>query len=457
MRESARPMLRHLLPPHSRMSSSKQPHSDRARTPAQAQPRTSWLKRLSAGLITGAADDDPSGIATYSQAGAKYGVGTLWSVLLSIPLMVAIQAASAMIGRTTGKGLARNMACRFPPWLVRTLAVWVALANVINLGADIAAMGASVQLLAGGPQLLYSALAALLSLGLQVFVPFSRYSPYLKVLTFSLFAYVGTLFVVHVPWKEALTALVIPQIQWKADYAVTLVAILGTTISPYLFYWQAAQEVEELHHDPERDPLDQAPEQAPQARRRIRIDTVVGMLYSNTVAFCIMLTAAVVLHAHGKTEIQTSVDAATALRPVAGPLAFALFAAGIFGTGLLAVPVLAGSTAFFLADAWEQPCGLEKKPGEARVFYALLVASVVLGTALTLTPIDPMKALFWSAVINGVAAVPLMAVIVLLAGDRRVMGAHVVAPWARWGGWIATGVMGVADVVMLVTLPGQVG
>ena len=418
---------------------------------------TSWLKRLSAGLITGAADDDPSGIATYSQAGARFGYGTLWSVLLSIPLMVAIQAASAMIGRTTGRGLARNMSQRFPLWLVRTLAVWVAIANVINLGADIAAMGAAVQLLAGGPRLLYSTLAALLSLALQVYVPFSRYSPYLKVLTFSLFAYVGTLFVVQVPWKEALAALVIPQIQLKAEYAVTIVAILGTTISPYLFYWQAAQEVEELRHDPGREPLKRKPAQAPEARRRIRVDTVVGMVYSNTVAFCIMLTAAVVLHAHGKTEIQTSVDAAAALRPVAGALAFALFAAGIVGTGLLAIPVLAGATAYFLADAWECPCGLEKKPGEAKVFYGLLVAAVVLGTALTLTPIDPMKALFWSAVINGVAAVPLMAVIVLLAGDRRVMGAHVVAPWVRWGGWVATVAMGVADVVMFLTFFGGVG
>ena len=432
------------------------PAAEAASAPKHRQ-GTSWLKRLGAGLITGAADDDPSGIATYSQAGAKYGYGTLWSVLLSIPLMVAIQAASAMIGRTTGKGLARNMSQRFPAWLVRTLAVWVAIANVINLGADIAAMGAAVQLLAGGPRLLYSTLAALLSLALQVYVPFSRYSPYLKVLTFSLFAYVGTLFVVQVPWKEALSALVMPPITMKADYAVTLVAILGTTISPYLFYWQAAQEVEELRHDPEREPLKREPAQAPDARRRIRVDTVVGMLYSNAVAFCIMLTAAVVLHAHGKTEIQTSVDAAAALRPVAGPLAFALFAAGIVGTGLLAIPVLAGATAYFLADAWGRPCGLEKKPGEAKMFYGLLVGAVLLGTALTLTPIDPMKALFWSAVINGVAAVPLMAVIVLLAGDRRVMGEHVVAPWVRWGGWVATVAMGVADVVMFVTLPGETG
>lgn len=425
------------------------------RQSADAPARTPWLKRLGAGLIAGAADDDPSGIATYSQAGAKFGYGTLWTVLLSIPLMVAIQAASAMIGRATGKGLAQNMHKRFPAWLVRGLAVWVAVANIINIGADVAAMGAAVQLLAGGPRLLYCVLAALLSLALQVYVPFSRYSPYLKVLTFSLFAYVATLFVVHVPWKDALLALVKPHIQPSADYAVMIVAILGTTISPYLFYWQAAQEVEELRQSDEREPLRKAPEQAPDARRRIRLDTAVGMVYSNTVAFCIMLTAAVVLHLHGKTDINTSVDAASALRPVAGALAFALFAAGIVGTGLLAVPVLAGATAYFLADAWRRPTGLEKKPGEAKTFYALLIAAVALGTALTLTPIDPMKALFWSAVINGIAAVPLMAVILLLANDRRIMGNHRIAPWMRWGGWLATAAMGIADVVMLATLPGQ--
>ena len=431
----------------SRRDDTHPPHGD--------DKRGSWLKRFSAGLIAGAADDDPSGIATYSQAGAKYGYGTLWTVLLSIPLMVAIQAASAMIGRVTGKGLAQNMHKRFPVWLVRSLAIWVAIANVINIGADVAAMGAAVQLLAGGPRLLYCVVAALLSLALQVYVPFSRYSPYLKVLTFSLFAYVATLFVVHVPWKDALLALVKPGIRPSADYAVMIVAILGTTISPYLFYWQAAQEVEELRESDEREPLRQAPEQAPDARRRIHADTVVGMVYSNVVAFCIMLTAAVVLHAHGKTDINTSVDAALALRPVAGSLAFALFAAGIFGTGLLAVPVLAGSTAYFLADAWRRPTGLEKKPAEAKAFYATLIAAVLLGTLLTLTPIDPMKALFWSAVINGVAAVPLMAVILLLATDRRIMGEHRIAPWMRWGGWIATAVMGIADVIMLVTLPGQ--
>lgn len=419
--------------------------------------RTPWLKRFSAGLIAGAADDDPSGIATYSQAGAKFGYGTLWTVLLSIPLMVAIQAASAMIGRVTGKGLAQNMHKRFPAWLVRSLAVWVAIANVINIGADVAAMGAAVQLIAGGPRLLYCAVAALLSLALQVYVPFSRYSPYLKVLTFSLFAYIGTLFVVHVPWNETLLALVKPGIRPDADYAVMIVAILGTTISPYLFYWQAAQEVEELRQSDEREPLKQAPQQAPEARRRIRMDTVVGMVYSNIVAFCIMLTAAVVLHAHGKTDINSSVDAASALRPVAGNLAFALFAAGIVGTGLLAVPVLAGSTAYFLADAWRRPTGLEKKPAQAKSFYAVLIAAVLLGTALTLLPIDPMKGLFWSAVINGVAAVPLMAVILLLATDHRVMGEHKISPWIRWGGWVATGAMGVADVVMFVTLPGQLG
>ena len=296
-------------------------------------------RRLSAGLITGAADDDPSGIATYSQVGAAFGYGMLWCILLTMPLMIAIQAISAGNGRVTGHGLMEGIRTYYPKTLVYALAVSLVAANVINLAADIGAMGAALKLLIGGPALIYPAVFALVSLVLQMFIPFSRYSPILKLLTMSLLAYVATVLVIHVPWIPVLKSIVLPPVVWNAKYAVGVVALLGTTISPYLFFWQAAQEVEEMDVASGRKPLKWFPLQAPAALKRIGIDTTVGMLFSNIIAFFIILTAAVVLHAHGKTDIQSSSDAAEALRPLAGRLAFGLFAAGIIGTGLLAVPV----------------------------------------------------------------------------------------------------------------------
>jgi Mn2+/Fe2+ NRAMP family transporter len=411
----------------------------------------SLLTRMSAGLITGAADDDPSGIATYSQVGAKYGYATLWTMCLALPLMIAIQTISARIGRVTGKGLAENMQTQYATWFVRGLVGSLVIANVINLGADIGAMGDALKLLVGGPAIAYGVGFALLSVALQVLVPFSRYSPILKVLTLSLFAYVATVFVAKVPWGEALKNTVVPTFQWNAGYAVAIVAILGTTISPYLFCWQAAQEVEELSGDNERRPLKKKPAQAPDAMKRIRFDTTIGMFFSNVVAFFIILTAAAVLHAHGKTEITSSAEAAEALRPVAGKFAFLLFSLGIVGTGLLALPVLAGATAYAMAEAWHKPYGLEKELKKAPFFYSVIIASTLLGAALTLTPIDPIKALYWSAVINGVAAVPMMIVIMLMSHNKNVMGQFVVGGWLRWLAWAATAVMGVAAIIMFVT------
>jgi NRAMP (natural resistance-associated macrophage protein)-like metal ion transporter len=412
---------------------------------------TSLLKRLSAGLITGAADDDPSGIATYSQVGAKFGYSVLWTMFLTMPLMIAIQAVSARIGRVTGKGLVDNLQAYYPSWIAYVLAVMLLVANVINLGADIGAMGAALKLLIGGPAIAYAVGFATVSVVLQVFIPFSRYSPFLKMLTVSLFAYVATVFVAHVPWMEVLKGTFVPAIQWTPDYAVGIVAILGTTISPYLFCWQAAQEVEELRASDEREPLKKAPEQGPDAIRRIEIDTIIGMVFSNAVAFFIILTAAVVLHAHGKTEIQSSADAAAALQPIAGRFATWLFAAGIIGTGLLALPVLAGATAYATAGALQKPYGLERKPAQAKMFYGVLVLAMIVGAVLNMTPIDPIKALYWSAVINGVAAVPLMIMVLLLAQNRKAMGKFVVTGWTRWLAWIATVVMTVAAVVMFAT------
>jgi NRAMP (natural resistance-associated macrophage protein)-like metal ion transporter len=412
---------------------------------------TSLWRRLSAGLITGAADDDPSGIATYSQVGAAFGYGMLWCILLTMPLMIAIQGVSAGIGRVTGHGLMEGIRKYYPRTLAYGLVACIIIANVINLAADIGAMGAALKLLIGGPALAYAAAFALVSLLLQMFIPFSHYSPILKVLTLSLFAYVATVLVIHVPWVAVLKSIVIPPITWNAKYAVGLVALLGTTISPYLFCWQASQEVEEIKASAKRQPLKKAPFQAPNALSRIGIDTTVGMLFSNLIAFFIILTAAVVLHAHGKTDIQSSSDAAEALRPLAGKLAFALFAVGIIGTGLLALPVLAGATAYAAAGALGQRAGLEYKPQSAKFFYGVLVVASLAGIALNLTPLDPIKALYWSAVINGVAAVPLMVVMMLMGSRSKVMGEFTM-PWIlKILGWLATALMAAAAVVMFVT------
>ena len=406
---------------------------------------------LGAGLITGAADDDPSGIATYSQVGAAFGYGMLWAVLATMPLMIAIQAISAGIGRVTGQGLMDGMRQYYPRKLVYALVTSIFIANVINLAADIGAMGAALKLLVGGSALLYAAGFAVLSLLLQIFIPFTRYAPILKVLTLSLFAYVATVLVIDVPWRAVLRSIVLPPIRWNAAYAVGVVALLGTTISPYLFCWQASEEVEEIESSRQRKPLQEAPQQAPSALRRIGIDTAVGMIFSNLIAFFIILTAAVVLHAHGKTDIQSSAQAAEALRPLAGNLAFVLFAAGIIGTGLLAVPVLAGATAYAVAGAFGQRSGLEHKPHEARFFYGVLVGSALLGIALNLTPLDPIKALYGSAVINGVVAVPLMVAMMLMGSHRQVMGEFTM-PWPlKLFGWLATAAMATAVVVMFVT------
>ncbi|MGH8256966.1 MAG: NRAMP family divalent metal transporter [Steroidobacteraceae bacterium] len=408
--------------------------------------------RLSAGLITGAADDDPSGIATYSQVGAAYGYGTLWSVFAALPLMIGIQSVCARIGRVTGKGVGANIRAQYGCAFAYPLVLALVIANVINLGADIGAMGAALKLLIGGPALLYVAAFAVLSTALQVYVPFSYYSPMLKVLTLSLFAYVAAVFVIRVPWLDVFKDGLLPHVSFDGKYAVAIVAVFGTTISPYLFFWQAAQEVEEVN-DPgnARRPLKRKPSQSKDALQRIRIDTVSGMLISEAVAFFIILTAAVVLHAHGRTDINSSAQAAAALRPLAGPFASTLFAAGIVGTGLLAVPILAGSAAFGTAEAFGRPCSLARKPSQAKLFYGTLVMAGVLGLALNLTPINPIKALYWSAVINGVAAVPIMIVIMLLGANPRVMGQFALPRGLKILGWLATAVMAAAAIVMFAT------
>jgi NRAMP (natural resistance-associated macrophage protein)-like metal ion transporter len=409
------------------------------------------LDKLGAGLITGAADDDPSGIASYSQVGAAYGYGMLWTVLLALPLMIAIQTICARIGRVTGQGLGANIRSQCPLALAIGFVLLLFVANIINLSADIGAMGAALKLLIGGPAFLYAAGFAALSVLLQLWVPFAWYSPFLKLLTLSLVAYVATVFVIHVPWLAVARNMFLPHVTFSAGYSVAIVAVLGTTISPYLFFWQASQEANEVRVTLGRKPLRRASQQGPAALRRINLDTDIGMVFSEIVAFFIILTAAVVLHAHGKTDIQTSSDAAAALRPLAGPFAFGLFAAGIVGTGLLALPVLAGSAAYALGETFRWRTGMESTLSKGRLFYGTIALATMFGMLLSFSSIDPIKMLFWSAVINGVVAVPLLGVIMYLATRRKVMGKFAIPPALKWLGWLATLVMAAAAIIMFAT------
>jgi len=413
--------------------------------------KQSLWSRLGPGLITGAADDDPSGIATYSQAGAGLGYGILWTAFFTFPLMVGIQTVGARIGRVTGHGLAANIRRHYPPWLLYGIVLLLLFANTINIAADIGAMGAALKLLIGGSAHWYAIAFGLVSLVLQIFIPFPRYAPLLKMLTLALLAYVATVFVVKVPWEEVFYQTIMPSLSLKADYVVAVVAVFGTTISPYLFFWQASQEVEDQRAAPGEEPLLKAPEQARAQLRRIKIDTYVGMGFSNLVAFFIMLTAAVTLHLHGVTDIQSSAQAAQALRPLAGDFAFALFSAGIVGTGLLAVPVLAGSAAYAVAETFKWRIGLGLQLLQARGFYAIVSIATMLGVALNFTPVDPIKALFWCAVINGVIAVPIMAVMMLMAMRKDIMGPFVITRRLAILGWLSTGAMALVVLAMLAT------
>ena len=418
--------------------------------PANSQPPL--LKRLGPGLITGAADDDPSGIATYSQAGAQFRFGLVWTLLLTTPLMIGIQIVSARIGRVTGHGLAANIRDHFPPWLLNGIVALLVVANTINIAADLGAMGNALQLLLGGRAGVYTIFFALVSLVLQIFVPFPRYAPILKWLTLSLLGYVAALMTISVPWEEVGAGAFLPHAQFKPEYIATLVAVLGTTISPYLFFWQASQEVEEQRAAPGHEPLRDAPEQAHEHLQRIKVDTWIGMTFSNVIALCIMVTTAATLHAGGPVTITSAEQAAQALRPVAGNFAFVLFSASIIGTGLLAVPVLAGSAAYAVAESRRWPIGLGLPLLEARGFYMVISAATLIGVALDFGGIDPIEALIFSAVVNGVIAVPIMAVMMRLATMRDVMGPFVVKRRLLVLGWLSTGVMAAAVAAMFATL-----
>ena len=410
------------------------------------------LQIMGPGLITGASDDDPSGIATYSQAGAQFGYALGWTLFFSWPLMCAIQEISARIGRVTGRGIAGNLKQHYPRPFLQVLVTLLLVANVINLGADLGAMAAALKLVVGGPQMIYVAVFGGVSALLQVFSRYSRYVSVLKWLTVSLFAYVAVALVAHVPWGEVAMGVLLPKIQFNAGYLTVVVAVLGTTISPYLFFWQAEEEVEETKERPGAIPLNRAPWQAHAEFHRIRVDTYIGMAISNLVALFIVVTTAATLHAHGVTDIQTSAQAAQALKPIAGPFAFVVFALGVVGTGLLAVPVLAGSAAFALGEAFGWHVGLSRKANRAKAFYGALVAAVAAGVVMNFTPIDPIKALFWSAVINGVVAVPVMAMLMHLSTHRAAMGDFRLPRILAAMGWIATAVMALAAVGMIATM-----
>ena len=433
------------------------PHFRRGSRLARQAPRENdpsgqrrWYKTLGPGLITGAADDDPSGVGTYSQVGAQFGYGLGWTLVFGFPLLVSIQAICAQIGATTGKGIARNLRHHYPPGLLRIVVILLVVANVINIGADLGAMAASLALLLPGPAMIYVIGFGVLSVVLEIWLSYDRYSAILKWTTLSLFAYVAVVFVADVPLAEALRGIAVPSFSFGREQAMALVAIFGTTISPYLFFWQAGQEVEEQHRRHVK-PLMVSPHRVAGAElARIRTDTLVGMAFSHITALFIVVATAATLHANGVTHVGSAAQAAEALRPVAGDLAFALFALGIIGTGLLAVPILAGSAAYAVSEAFGWVEGLDRKPREAKAFYAVIALATAGGIALNLLAVDPMKALYWAAVVNGLLAPPLMVVTMLIARNPRVMRKLVISPRLAIGGWVSTAVMtGVAAIFLL--------
>ncbi|KMO41580.1 iron transporter [Methylobacterium variabile] len=422
-----------------------------APSPAVGPSKPRLLRVLGPGLITGASDDDPSGIATYGQAGAQLGYGLCWTMLYTLPLMAAVQMVSARIGRTTGYGIAGVLRAHYPNGLLQAVVLLLLAANILNLGADLGAMADALNLLLPGPRWLYVVLFAGTCVFMQVVLRYARYVAVLKWLTLSLFAYLGVVIFAHVSWRDLGMAMALPRLDVSDGSLTTLVALFGTTISPYLFFWQAAEEAEDLHAFPRRRDLLHAPEQGRSALRRIRIDTLVGMTFSNLVALAIMVTAAAVLHPNGVTAIQTSSQAAEALRPLAGPFSATVFALGVVGTGLLAVPVLAGSAAYAVGEARRWPVGFGRRLLEARAFYGTVALATLVGMVISLGAVDPIRALYWSAVVNGVIAVPVMAVMMLAAARTDVMGAFAVRGPLRLLGWLATACMLLAVLAMLGT------
>lgn len=406
---------------------------------------------LGPGLVSGAADDDPSGIGTYSQIGAQFGYSLSWTMFFAFPLLASIQAICARIGATTGKGIAQNLRQHYPLWLLRIVVLLLLVANVINLGADLGAMGAVLALIVPGPVLAYTVAFGVISVLLEVFLSYARYARILKWTTLSLFSYIAVVFVTDVPVGEALRGTLIPNFNFNHAQAMALVAIFGTTISPYLFFWQAGQEVDEQHRRHTKALHVSPRTYAGSELKRIRTDTLVGMGFSQLTAIFIIIATAATLHAHGVTDITSADQAAEALRPIAGDFAFALFALGIIGTGLLAVPILAGSAAYAVCETFGWVEGLNRKPREAKAFYGAVAAATLGGIGLNFIGIDPMRALYWAAVVNGLLAPPLMVVTMLIARNRKVMGKLVIGGWLELGGWLSTAMMWIIAGVFLLS------
>jgi NRAMP (natural resistance-associated macrophage protein)-like metal ion transporter len=429
------------------------PRSKSNQSPVVAPSKPRLWKVLGPGLITGAADDDPSGIATYSQAGAQFGFGLAWTMLFTYPLMVGIQAICARIGRTTGRGIAGNIRGYYANWVLQGTVAILFIANTCNIGADLGAMAEASRLLAPEiPSWAFLVLFSLICMAGQLFFKYTRYVSLLKWLTLSLFAYFAVLCVVHVRWLEFLRGLVWPAWSLDRDFWLMVVAIMGTTISPYLFFWQASQEVEDTKAKPIEAPLRKRPAQGPAALARIRLDTLVGMGFSNLVALAILASTAATLHVAGVHELTSAAQAADALRPLAGRFAFVLFALGIVGTGLLSVPVLAGSAAYALGEARRWPVGLAKRPNQAKAFYGAIGAATLIGALANILSISPIKALVWSAVLNAIVAVPVMAILMRIATNEKIMGKFKVSGGWSAIGWFATAVMGIASIVFLGSL-----
>ncbi len=405
--------------------------------------------RLGPGLITGAADDDPSGLATYSQAGAQFGTSLLWSLALTTPLMIGIQLVSARIGWMTGQGLAANMCRILPRWIAIALITMLVFANTLNIAADISAMGEALQLAVGGPEHGHALLFGILCATLPVWLSYETMTRILKWLTLTLLAYVGVVLVLQIEWGKVFLHTLVPNFQNNSNYWMMIVAILGTTISPYLFFWQAAQEAEQRQRIEDPKDIIHHGRFIREHLYRIKLDTAIGMIFSNIIAFCVMLATAITLNQHGITDIQTTKHAAEALRPIAGDFAFVLFSLGIIGTGMLAVPVLAGSAAYAVADVFEWRSGLDHTLSEAKGFYGVLIFATLAGTLVDFTTLDPIKALIYSAVVNGIVAVPIMVVMMKIGANKMILGDYTLSHRHKWLGWIATLVMATPVIAMI--------
>lgn len=384
------------------------------------------LKRIGPGFITGAADDDPSGIATYSQTGARFGYGQLWTALFSFPFMAAVQEMCGRIGTVTGNGLAGVIRKHYPRSILSIAVLLLLAANILNIGADLGAMAAAAELVLGMPILFWLLLLTGITLALEMFIPYATYAKYLKYLTISLFAYVAAAFMVKQDWSQIAWSTLVPSLTLGKDAVLNLVAVLGTTISPYLFFWQASEEVEEEIADHQLTSMGaHRPTVTGKQLRVMRRDTIIGMLFSNIIMFFIMITTAATLGAQGITEINTATQAAEALRPLAGSFTFLLFALGILGTGMLAVPILAGSASYAIAEASGMKEGLYRKPKDARGFYGIIALATLVGLLINFLHVPPFKMLYYTAVFNGLIAPPLLVLILLIANNKKIMGSHV--------------------------------